>query len=195
MISQYQYPQYPEQKPVQSKRIYFLLLLAVAVIVAVAFIFLRIPKSSNPVCGDDKCNSGENCYDCPQDCKCGTDEYCSEESKACVKPQCGNGKCEPSENTENCCDDCKCVLLGETCNKVTHKCEMPGVNVSDQRVNQLVTEYFKNQSKTVASMNITGIITWEGKLGKKVSVNITEEIWPSYVLVTEKEEVIELPLY
>jgi hypothetical protein len=143
-------------------------------------------------CGNGICEVEENCYDCPKDCKCKTNEYCSKETKECMLPQCGNGKCEPFEGPDNCCIDCKCTIPGEFCNLTTKKCEIQEINISDERIRQLVNEYFQNQNKTIISMEISSTFAWGDKIGKLVKVEIKDE-WIYTVLVTEEGEVIELP--
>ena len=150
--------------------------------------------SPQSICGNGICENGENCYDCPKDCKCKDNEYCSEQTKKCISPQCGNGKCEPFESSENCCDDCICDITGELCNTTTHKCEMPIVEISDEKIRELVTSFYSNQGKGVISTDVQGAIEWQGKIGKKVVVNITNQEWFSVVLVTEIGEVIEIPV-
>ena len=71
-------------------------------------------------CGDDSCNSLEDCNSCPQDCtcekcgdgQCGSGESCSSCPDDCgtCPVQCGDGQCEaPSETCSNCPSDCgKC---------------------------------------------------------------------------------------
>ncbi len=151
--------------------------------------------SSTPVCENDVCESGENCYDCPQDCKCAEGEYCSAEEKACVKPVCGDGRCEPYENSMNCCLDCECDIRGEVCNKVTHICEMPTINLTDERIRELVTSYYDNQDKTIDNLEIKEEFVWENKVGRNVEVRIQGEERLRFVLVTEEEEIIELPFF
>jgi len=181
----------------QSKKIYFIIILSIVIAVSLIafYVFIKLPgHETKEECGNGKCETGENCYDCSQDCKCGTNEYCSEVDKKCVSSICGNGKCEPFESSENCCDDCKCDIAGEFCNITTHKCEMPGLQISDERVKELIANYYKDQGKTVISMEVQGTIEWKGELGKEVSVNITNQEWLDVVLVTEKGEVIEIPI-
>jgi hypothetical protein len=155
-----------------------------------------VPSSTSTVipsrCGNDVCEPEENCYDCPKDCKCESNEYCSGKTKLCESPQCGNDVCEPFESPENCCIDCECTIPGEVCNVTTHQCEMEEVKLSEEKIKQLIIEYFENQGKTVISTEILETMKWEDKVGKKVRVSILEE-WLRYVLVTKNEEVIELP--
>lgn len=68
-----------------------------------------------PVCGDGKCQNGENAQSCPQDCKpvCGNQICEKGEQQSCAKdcgppqPVCGNGICEaPFESDKSCPKDC-----------------------------------------------------------------------------------------
>ncbi len=50
-----------------------------------------------PKCGNGKCEGGENCANCSQDCG------------GC----CGNGACDNGESCDSCPNDCKCLPNGE----------------------------------------------------------------------------------
>ncbi|NCN69133.1 MAG: hypothetical protein GW904_05290, partial [Candidatus Altiarchaeum hamiconexum] len=75
-------------------------------------------------CGDGKCDPGENCSTCPQDCGkciiCG-DGICDKNEtyincpQDCKKPLiCGDKICEGNETCENCQIDCgKCIICGD----------------------------------------------------------------------------------
>ncbi|MCW1301034.1 MAG: hypothetical protein QW507_00240 [Candidatus Nanoarchaeia archaeon] len=67
------------------------------------------------ICGDRICAEGENCDNCPQDCKCPINETCI--NGTCVpRGRCGNYICESSENCDNCPQDCKCPI-GFSCSE------------------------------------------------------------------------------
>ncbi|MBU2100570.1 hypothetical protein KKG83_04320 [Candidatus Micrarchaeota archaeon] len=83
-------------------------------------IFVLIALSActqKPVCGNEKCEIGENNSNCPQDCPaeqiCGNEiceagenqENCPEDCLPAT--ECGNGKCDDGENYDNCPQDCK----------------------------------------------------------------------------------------
>lgn len=82
--------------------------------------FITKKGSSTNYCGDGKCNNGENCSSCQQDCgkccgngKCDNGENCSSCEKDCGKC-CGNGKCDNGENCSSCEKDCgKCCGNGK----------------------------------------------------------------------------------
>jgi hypothetical protein len=207
LIKQYQRnPNYPYRRPypqqIKSQRgsnkkfIYILAVIAVIAMVALVFVLAQPSPSVNPVCGNGKCESNENCFDCPLDCKCQANEYCSEESKQCIKPVCGNSKCETFESNLNCCEDCPCYGALETCNKNTHKCEIPTISISDQRVKELVTQYYTNNGKTIKEFGEITDKVYENKPIKIVRVIIEGEEQITHVAgVTESEKVIEIPFY
>jgi len=89
--------------------------------------------TSNPVCGDGKCEAPENSTTCAADCKAGgpvcgdgkceapeTTATCAADCKA-AGPVCGDGKCEAPETTATCAADCKAA--GPVCGD--GKCEEP----------------------------------------------------------------------
>ncbi|MFA6603609.1 MAG: hypothetical protein WCT10_02060 [Patescibacteria group bacterium] len=74
---------------------------------------------AGPVCGDNRCESGENFAVCPADCpspgpvcgdnKCEAPETVETCSADCVPPGpvCGDNKCEEPETLETCAADCE----------------------------------------------------------------------------------------
>jgi hypothetical protein len=166
-----------------------LLSILITAIAVGSLIFLMFKK---PVCGNDVCEPGENCVVCMKDCACPQGLYCSKELKSCVKPTCGNKVCELFETPDECCIDCECWNTGEVCNLKTNKCEKREIKISDERIREIVLEYFKQKNKEVVSMNITNLITWKNKLGKNVMVFIKGVDWFIPVIVTEDEEIVEV---
>ncbi|MFZ2456749.1 MAG: hypothetical protein WAX07_09760 [Candidatus Altiarchaeia archaeon] len=69
------------------------------------------------ICGDGKCEIGEESGKCCIDCGCPSGRNCA--GGICIKEPaletCGNGVCGASENPGNCCIDCDCPF-GKTCN-------------------------------------------------------------------------------
>jgi hypothetical protein len=188
-IKQYQNPQYTTSK---SDRMiwYILAVVFVAVAIVAIFFFFQKPPEAKIICGDKVCDQTENCYDCAVDCKCNSNEYCPKETKKCTRPTCGNGKCEPFESPENCCDDCKCTIPGEVCNQTIHICESQ-IQITDERVKQLITEFYQRQGVTVISISVTGPGEYQDKLGKQADVTIEGQRWMNHLLVTDSGEVIE----
>lgn len=81
-----------------------------------------------PACPNNKCEGGENCANCPNDCgsccgngKCDNGESCGSCAKDCGSC-CGNGACDNGENCGNCAKDCVCLPQGQleqaTCSAV-----------------------------------------------------------------------------
>ena len=69
------------------------------------------------VCGDNKCEIGEEAGKCCVDCGCPSGRNCTK--GVCIKEPsaetCGNGFCRALENSGNCCIDCDCPF-GKICN-------------------------------------------------------------------------------
>jgi len=169
-----------------------LVLILVAAIAAVVFIF-TVPRKI-VVCGDNVCDSSENCVDCPKDCKCDSNSYCDQVKKKCISSKCGNGVCEPFENMENCCDDCGCSSKYEICETATHKCEMPPADISDQKVKELATEYFTSKGKNISSFGLISNTIYQEKPAKSIGVRLQDEMWSRLLIVTEDEQVFEKPV-
>ena len=172
-------------------RIILLIVLIVAIAVT-ALLFVTPRKAA--VCGDNVCDSLENCVDCPKDCTCGSNAYCDQVKKKCVSSKCGNGICEPFENMENCCDDCGCSSKYETCNKATHKCEMPIANISDERVKELATEYFADKGKSISTFGLISNTVYQEKPAKSIGIKLQGEMGVHILIVTEDEQVFERPV-
>ena len=167
-----------------------LITIAFAIGISIISLYLFFEIKQKPECGNGKCEPNENCYNCPQDCKCEEGEYCSFEVKKCVKPKCGNGKCEPFESPENCCVDCKCTIPGEICDPETLRCKMKEINLSDERAIEILKNYLKSLKKEVEEIEVVGLFAG----GKKLKVKLKGEEWYRWFLITEREEVIELPI-
>ncbi len=156
----------------RSKRFLYVLIGAVVLFILITSLFVLIPKEKleKPECGNRRCDIGENCYECPFDCKCEEGYYCSPETRKCVLAICGNNKCEPGENSENCCNDCGCRISGEICNKITHKCEIPSSGVSDDLAKKLVEDYLKEKGISGYEIVVGNDTIHEGKPAKIVYV-------------------------
>jgi hypothetical protein len=188
---------YSIQKQIQlgQARNYILIILFSILIIAIAataFVFFISPKKVPAVCGDNVCDSSENCYDCSQDCKCsGSNSYCNSTQKKCITSRCGNGVCEPYESMENCCEDCGCSSIYQVCNKTTHKCEIPEANISDQRVRELATEYYTNKSQTISEFGIISLTVYSNKPAKSIGVKLQGDLQLHMLIITEDEQIFE----
>ena len=81
-----------------------------------------------PACPNGKCEGGENCANCPNDCgsccgngQCDNGENCGSCAKDCGSC-CGNGACDNGETCASCQKDCVCLPQGQleqaTCSAV-----------------------------------------------------------------------------
>ena len=100
------------------------------------------PAPSTPsVCGNGKCELGENSSNCVTDCPLPTTPVCGnkkcevgENNANCAKdctstsPVCGNAKCEWGENTSNCVADCGQPSTTSVCGN--KKCEVGENNLN-----------------------------------------------------------------
>ena len=102
---------------------------------------------------------------------------------------CGNNICEYFETPSNCCIDCGCYP-GEICNKKLNRCEEKPFELSDERVKELIENYYKSVGKKVSSIEITHIVNIDEKIGRRCIVSFEDESWMS-VIVTEDEKIIE----
>ncbi|MBN1502432.1 hypothetical protein JW930_02730 [Candidatus Woesearchaeota archaeon] len=188
-------------------RINYVLIGAVLAMFLITFLFLFKLTRSSPAttiagerkvdmggCGDNICNNGENCWDCPKDCKCGENTYCSATKKECINTVCGNNICEPYETPYACCLDCKCSIPAEICNQETQRCEKQKMNISDETALNLTKIYFENQEKKIKSMEILDVSTYNNILIKEIRVEIEGDDWFTYIGVTDDGRVIELPI-
>lgn len=151
-------------------------------------------SAAEVICGNGVCDDSENCFDCPKDCKCVRGEYCSSQSRKCMKPICGNDECETSESVYNCCDDCGCSTPNcEICNKETHQCEIPEAKISDESAVAFVTDYYKTKGSVVEDIVVQGSTCTYDKPSKSVSVKLLDDDFRKLVRVTEEGEIIVLP--
>lgn len=143
--------------------------------------------------GNRVCDSGENCFDNPGECKCKADEYCFIETKTCSKARCGNQMCETGEYSDNCCDDCGCATPDcEVCNKATHICEIPEANISDAFVIEKVNEFYSDLGYSVSNITVQGSTCTNSQRSKSAAVDVAGIEFRRLVRVTESGEVLVL---
>ncbi|RLI99697.1 MAG: hypothetical protein DRP06_03050 [Candidatus Aenigmatarchaeota archaeon] len=183
-----------EKNPRETNKNYFIAYFAVVLIIAGIFLASNPTKESYE---NNICEQGENCFDCPKDCKCNEGGYCSSTEKTCIKSTCGDGNCEPYENLYACCLDCKCFSPMEICNEETKSCETQEIkiNTSDKTAIELTIGYFENLSIEINSTEISGVDIYQGKSVKQVEVQISGEDWFRYVAITEEGAITELPIF
>ncbi len=116
MIMQYDIGEEKNMREI-SKNQFIAVFIIIGVIVAIFLIFNFTRES----CGNSICEQGENCFDCPKDCKCNEDKYCSSTEKKCIKPICGDKTCERLENCSNCPVDCGACKITSFCGD--NKCD------------------------------------------------------------------------
>jgi len=121
----------------KNKTLLIVILVLVALVVIILLITL-IPKAGQqkPVCGNGKCELGEDPVSCPQDCKTGglvcgdgkcegaeadntTQWYCPQD---CKPIKCGNNICESDETWQTCNQDC-CAPENAGANKELSCCQ------------------------------------------------------------------------
>ncbi len=113
----------------EIKKTYFYIAFILIIIFVGIYLAFTLGK---PTCGDSICEANENCYDCPKDCKCVGEEYCSAEEKRCIKPSCGDGSCDSEECSSGCTADCSLTdccgiegcnpAIGENCSNCPKDC-------------------------------------------------------------------------
>jgi len=59
-------------------------------------------------CGNGRCDHGENCLICPEDCRCGYNQICIDGECVRAPPRCGDRKCDANETCQTCPVDCRC---------------------------------------------------------------------------------------
>jgi len=180
--------QYQEVRNKSNKKIilYTITILFVLAISTGLVFFLQ----KEAVCGNGLCENDEDCSICIQDCKCDSGKYCS--LNKCVSPECGNGVCEPFEKPDICCVDCECWNQGEVCNKEKNKCEVKEFEITNDRIKEIVTDYFESRGRTIDSIEIKNILTWENKLGRNVHVKLTDQDRYMTLVIMEDEKVFEI---
>jgi hypothetical protein len=142
--------------------------------------------------GNKICDTGENCFDDPADCKCAEEEYCSDQ-KICLGPVCGNGKCELYEGPDNCCIDCDCIMPNEMCNLQTKSCGPLEMNLSEERALEIASKYFEALNISSELIMSEGVYKFGDKLVRQFSAQAVSEGYTRRIGISDTEEVIEIP--
>jgi hypothetical protein len=103
-------------------------------------------------------------------------------------PVCGNDVCEYFE-IPNCCIDCGCNP-GSICNKKLNACEKRAFEISDERVIEIIENYYNSIGKNITSIRIADIVNVDDKIGRRSIVGFEADEWKA-IIVTEDEQVIE----
>jgi hypothetical protein len=165
----------------------YLLLTVIVLSVFIGYTFLGSGKEKH-FCGDGKCEKDENCTSCASDCKCISGQYCFS-VKGCMTPSCGNGVCEPFE-PRKCCEDCGCAA-GEICSKADHQCDQISTGITDQKVEEIIRDYYGKKNMTVVSIEFKSAGEYQGKLYKNALVTLNGQEWQVVVGVSVEGDVKE----
>lgn len=142
------------------------------------------------VCGDNICGINEDCNNCPDDCACASDEYCSDIG-ICKKYVCGDGICSGNENN-TCCIDCGCPE-NQICNKIINQCQIKA-NISNENVREIAIEYINSQQITGDVVEIIDTY-YQNQSCKQVNIDCrTEEMpYPCIIIlyINNSGEIIE----
>jgi len=95
-------------------------------------IIIEPKEISLPICGNNRCEEGENSENCCIDCGCPEGKECVDNvCQKIIEPSvCGNNRCEEGENSENCCIDCGCPEGKECVDNVCRVKEIPKPSVT-----------------------------------------------------------------
>jgi len=86
-------------------------------------------QSIAPCCGNNICESSEDCSSCPNDCSCSSGEICAPDRKnsgklGCYSVVCGDGYIDTGETSTTCCKDAGCSS-NLICDANLNKCVKP----------------------------------------------------------------------
>jgi len=115
-------------------------------IFVIVWIVQQTPKTTKEanVCGNKICEVSEDCNNCPSDCGCKPNEYCSS-TGICRANVCGDGICSEQERqAATCCEDCGCPS-DKVCNKFTQQCQEK-TTITETQINNIVKTYLLNKS-------------------------------------------------
>jgi len=171
-----------------------ILIVILTLLIVISGCIKQEPKSIKEanICGDNICGATEDCNNCEKDCKCKSNEYCSDIG-TCRKSVCGDETCSSEENiTQSCCEDCGCPS-NKICNKIIQTCQEKAV-ISEEDVRKVANDYLNKN-------NINGTIIeiidtyYKNETIKQVNIDCkTEEIpYPCQIIlyINDKGEIVE----
>jgi hypothetical protein len=175
------------------RRNLILLLIALIVIITVT-VYLTNYYQGGSVCGNGVCEIKEDCKNCPQDCVCKANEYCTETGICKPVSICGDSICSPQENsTQVCCEDCGCPF-NEICNKYTHRCQLKST-ISSKTVEEIINNYLTENNITGKIISIQDTY-YENQAVKQISVDCREKdvVFPCRILfyVNDTGNIVEV---
>jgi hypothetical protein len=200
----------PQTKPNGLRKYAFVAILCAIVLSAAFFAYVSFSDSNKELteipnnepsenisaenlstAGNGWCDASENCFDNLSECPCPDGEYCSSETKLCVKPSCENNRCEYFETPDNCPIDCGCYD-GYIFNSEKKICEAMEFNLSDEEVKALISGYFTSKGSTVTAIELVNLTsTWKNEVGINAMVYIDNKTEFKAMLVLQNKTVID----
>jgi len=135
-------------------------------------------------CGDGSCQPPENCVNCPNDCSCGNNSYCSETLAVCVTPYCGDGACTENE-FESCCADCGCET-NEICDDYHNECVSTALLPTSEEAQAIAFDYVSNETASY-TLQSTTTYAFNGQSFIVVTLDCESEYYDCFIVITIRE--------